>query len=455
MTSESRASADMPMWKMRGLLATKEVTPKELVGAAISRAEVTNQTVGNLLTIRGEEAMEEARDAERRLASGDRSPLLGIPITVKDVLSTRGIRTTAGSILFDTYVPEEDAEAVKRAREAGAIIIGKGNTSEFGLFWRTQNRLMQECVNPNDTTRAAGGSSGGDAASVAAGVVPVALGSDRGGSGRIPASWCGVVGHQSGFDVIGSAGSMVPSLFFSGVSPIGSCARDVETLFGVIARPHKGGGRPMGQLANRGGGSRRRPLRVGWWSGDEYVEPEVRGRCLEVIGELAESDVDVNYLNWFGDSEAEEAYWLVNDADRATLFAKKIRSVPGWEEQVCDYVHERIVHGDVTSTQTVMEALLTRREFMRRMDGIFSDYDFIVTPTVPIRAPRLSEAEHVTRGLVTRYTWQVNFGDLTGASVPISAAGALPVGLQVIGRKRSDLAVLRLCADIERCVGAS
>lgn len=455
MTKESSSDTAMPMWKMRALLGTREVSPTELVGSAISRAEATNREIGNLLAIRGDEAMDEAREAERRLASGDRSALLGIPVTVKDLLATRGIRTTAGSLLFESHVPEADGEAVRRVREAGAIVIGKGNTSEFGLYWRTRNRLMQECVNPVDTSRVAGGSSGGDAASVAAGVVPIALGSDRGGSGRIPASWCGVVGHQSGFDVIGAAGSMVSSLYFSGVSPIGTCARDVESLFRVIAHA-QGGERHAAERSDEWlGGRHRKPLRIGWWSGQEHVEPEVHARCSEVLAALAQSGVDVTYLDWYGDREAEEAYWLVNDADRATLFAKKIRAIPGWEDKVCDYVRERISHGDVASTQSVMEALLARREFMRRMDGVFADHDFVVTPTVPIRAPKVSDAEEVTRGSVTRYTWQVNFGDLTGASVPITERGSLPIGLQVIGQKGHDLAVLRMCAHIERVVAAA
>lgn len=458
----------IPAWRLRALMATREISPTEVVTDAIERAESANAVLHNIMTICAGAALEQAAEAEKQILRGGGSgPLFGIPLTVKDLLWTKGVRTTGGSRLFEEWVPDVDALAVQRVKAAGGIIIGKGNTSEFGLFWRTRNRLMEECLNPWATGHVAGGSSGGDAASVASGVVPVALGTDRGGSGRIPAAWCGVVGLQSGFGVLESKGSVAESLFFSGVSPLATCARDLSMLYEVLSGQADGqaraasdqgqagriGGAKGLQTAGRSGVPR---LTVGW-CGDtgtgREAESSVGEACVDVVRAIGEAGADIAAVGWPDDASAEEAYWLLNDADRSAFLGVRLRAIEGWEEEVCDYVRDRMSHGKATSSAEVMRALLVRGEYQRRVSRIFEQVDFFLSPTVPITAPDLVQAEDVSRDQVTKFTWQVNFADLTAVSVPVSTVGGMPVGLQVIGRKGDERRLLGLCALIEEVRG--
>lgn len=451
-----------PAWKLRSLIATRELSPREAVNEAVERAETINPVLNNIMTLCADSAAEQAAKLEKHILQGDADgPLLGVPLTVKDLLWTKGIRTTAGSRLFKDWTPDVDALAVQRVKRAGGIIIGKGNTSEFGLFWRTRNRLMGECLNPWNSSNVAGGSSGGDAASVASGVCPVALGTDRGGSGRIPASWCGVVGLQSGFGILESKGSVVKSLFFSGVAPLATCVRDLATLFQVLSGSAESRGccRPLWQQALElrgdefratGYGLEKRRMVVGWYGGKGGEGSLVEKACMDALVRLGEAGAEIRAVGWPDEIRDEEAYWLLNDADRSTFLGARIRAHDGWEEEVCDYVYDRLSHGEAASSTDVIKALMVRQEYQRNVSRLFEETDFVLTPTVPIVAPSATDAERVSRDQITRFTWQVNFADLTAVSIPVAMVSGLPVGLQVIGRKGDELRIFKLCELIEK-----
>lgn len=184
-----------PAWQIHEQVVAGNVSPVELVQSTLERIDRINPHINAFITLTPEQAQVEARVAERAVLNGEPlGRLHGLPIAVKDDIWTRGVRCTAGSLVYNEFIPREDSTCMRRLREAGAILVGKTNTPEFMCWSRTANKLMPETVNPWDIKRSAGASSGGSGAALAADLVPLAIGSDGGGSIRIPASLCGVVG---------------------------------------------------------------------------------------------------------------------------------------------------------------------------------------------------------------------------------------------------------------------
>jgi len=193
--TEERDLAFTPAYRLRELIAERKLSPVELTDLYLRRVEALNPRVNAFLTVTADEARAAARAAEDAVVRGeDLGPLHGIPTSIKDLVPTKGIRTTRGSLIYKDWVPYQDDLVVERMKGAGAIILGKTNTPEFGQSGTTENRLGDDCRNPWDPERTSGGSSGGAAASVAAGMNPIAQGSDGGGSIRIPSSFCGIYG---------------------------------------------------------------------------------------------------------------------------------------------------------------------------------------------------------------------------------------------------------------------
>src|SRR5262245_39858475 len=224
-----------PAWRLREMLVAREISPMELMRHTIERIERLEPTLHSMITVAADQAVDARRAAEDSIMRGEAvGPLHGIPLSVKDLVATKGIRTTFGSRLYEDYVPDVDAAVCERAQAAGAIIVGKTNTPEFGLYGRAINLVADEAVNPWDTARVAGGSSGGSGVAVAAGLGPVSIGTDGGGSIRIPSSFNGI------FGLLPSRGLVphYPDLSWSpnsGIGPMTRDVRDAAVLLGVIA----------------------------------------------------------------------------------------------------------------------------------------------------------------------------------------------------------------------------
>ena len=227
-----------PAYELRGLLDSREVSSVELTEMFLGRIEELNPILNAYLTVCGEEAVASARLADERIGRGDEGePLLGIPVSIKDLEVTKGIRSTMGSLAYRNYVPEIDSITSERVRSSGAVILGKTNTPEFGLLGTTENRLGDACRNPWNTDRTSGGSSGGAAAALVAGLCTVATGSDGGGSIRIPASFCGVYGIKPTLGRVakyGGVGNASPN-FTSQSGPLARNVRDAATLLQALA----------------------------------------------------------------------------------------------------------------------------------------------------------------------------------------------------------------------------
>src|SRR5712692_141443 len=232
--------AFMPTHELRARIASKQVSPVEVTQVYLRRIEARNPQLNTYLTVTADLALKMAREAEQAVLDGKLlGPLHGVPISIKDLEVTKGIRSTIGSLIFKDTVPEMDSIVVERVRQAGAVILGKTNTPEFGLLGTTENRLGDACRNPWNRERTSGGSSGGAGAAVAAGLCSLATGSDGGGSIRIPSSFCGVYGIKPTQGRVPRYGGLGrPSIGqFSQSGPMARSVRDAALLLQVLAGP--------------------------------------------------------------------------------------------------------------------------------------------------------------------------------------------------------------------------
>ncbi len=270
-------------------IRTRSLSPVEVVDAVLRRIEALQPTVNAFITVTADEAREAARRAETALMAGaDVGPLLGVPFSVKDLLFTRGTRSTMGSLIFADQVPAEDAVPVRRLHEAGAILIGKTTTPEFGHKPLTDSPLFGATRNPWDLSRTAGGSSGGAAAAVATGQGPLALGTDGGGSIRIPAACCGIVGLKP---TLGRVPHVHQADLFSTTSYIGPMARSVSEVaacFDMIVGFDPGDPYSRPEPLDDPRGVEVRGLRLGWLprGGNRLVDPEVLAACAAAVRHL-------------------------------------------------------------------------------------------------------------------------------------------------------------------------
>jgi aspartyl-tRNA(Asn)/glutamyl-tRNA(Gln) amidotransferase subunit A len=383
-------------------------------------------------------------------AAYDSHPLLGLPVTVKDLTPTAGIATTRGSLEYVGWVPDRDAPSVRRLRAAGAIVIGKTNTSEGGWSAGTVNRLGPPTTNPWDHTRSPGGSSGGAAAATAAGIGVAALGTDGAGSIRIPAAFCGVVGFKPTFGRI----PYVP-VSPEGLSHLGPLARDVATaalLAGVMAGPHPDDpfSRPLSAPVAQ---PPQQSLRIGWlrWPPAEHAVPEVETVARDGAYALAELGHDVEEL----DAAFEDPYpHLVTILAAAEAAGQKAET-----EELADPARLSIVrHGRTLSAADLMRAQARRLALAAHLNQLMRRFDVLAMPTVWIepfaadawRPDRPSTSDDLGWLAWCRAAYPFNLSGAPAISVPAGFTQAgYPVGLQLVGRPDEDLPLLRVAQDFE------
>ena len=449
-----------PATRLAALIRERALSPVEVVDAVLARIERLNPALTAYCTVTAEGAREEARRAEGAvMGGGDLGPLHGVPISIKDLTITRGVRTTRGSRLYADYVPDEDAPVVERVRAAGAIPLGKTNTPEFGWKGDSANPLFGPTFNPWDRARTAGGSSGGAGATVAAGLGPLALGTDGAGSIRIPASFCGVVGLKPQlWRVPVYPPSTVETLAHTG--PMTRTVRDAALLLNVIAGPDE---RDRLSLPAAGvdwvaacdGGVR--GLRVAWSPDLGYasVEPEVRAiaeaAARRFAGDLGcaveeahpgfdDPAAAINLLFYTGVA----ANLAGHDADQRALIDPALARALAEEAEgraALDYVR----------------ATGVRQALWDRCRRFFDRYDLLLTPTVAVspfapgeEGPRDVAGRPVGRLGWTPFTYPFNLTGQPALTVPAGwTAAGLPVGLQIVGRRFDEATVLRAGAAFE------
>jgi aspartyl-tRNA(Asn)/glutamyl-tRNA(Gln) amidotransferase subunit A len=438
------------------LLARHKISPVELTNLFLDRIEKYNLTLNAYLTITRESALAAARESERRFKQKrSRGPLEGIPIALKDNIWTRGIRTTAGSKFLRDFVPEEDATVAASLHRAGAIILGKTNLHEFAYGISTNNPHYGPTRNPWDTKRIPGGSSGGSAAAIAAGLCVASVGTDTGGSIRIPAALCGIVGLKPTFGRVSCHNVVALAPTFDHVGPLARTAADAALILGVIAgrdpldaatlsQPRMKSFADVRHLLQRlrPQFSKKRPLKLGLPR--EYFFTSVGENIREAVKSAAHS------FEQLGAAIEEVSLPHISDGDDASTVialaeATHYHQSQGWfPAHSADYgedVRKRLEMGLDIRAADYLEALDVQKRVREEFNAVLKQVDAIIAPTVPITAPLIGEnvvqiesTEEPVRGALIRLNRPANFTGLPAISLPCGwSEENLPIDLQLIG----------------------
>lgn len=445
-------------------IRAKELSATEVMEAHLRQIERINPTVNAIVTFLPEQALEQARAADDAFAKGKEvGPLHGLPVAHKDLTLTKGIRTTLGSLVFKDFIPQEDALIVERLKSAGAITVGKTNTPEFGAGSQTYNELFGETLNPYDTSRTCGGSSGGAAVALACGMIPIADGSDMGGSLRNPGSFCNVVGLRPSPGRVPTWPGYAGWFAFSVEGPMARTVEDTALMLSTIAGPDPRSpiaisepGRQFSQLLNRNFKS----VRVAWSRdlGGLPVDPRVTGAIeaqrpvFESLGCLIE-DCEPD----FSDADKIFKIW------RAWYFALVLSELLDTQrDKLKDSVIWNIEEGMKLSGPQTGEAERKRTELYHRVRKFMETYEFLILPVSqvpPFDVKQRYVKEINGQKMETYIDWMkscyyISTIGLPAISVPCGfTKDGLPVGIQIVGRHQDDLGVLQLAYAFEQATG--
>ena len=412
---------------------TRDISSLQLTDAYLARIASLNTDLNAFITVTAAHAREDAKRATE-------GPLRGIPIAHKDLFETAGIRTTAGSMLFNHYNPEQNAAIVDALERAGAVMLGKTNTHELGGGVTTINPFFGTTHNPVNRTRIAGGSSGGSAAAVAARMCAAATGSDTGGSVRIPAAFCGCVGFKPTFGRISTRGLLGASPTFDHVGFITRTAEDAAIVFhAALGIPRSSSLPPSSALPAS--------LRLGVARGYffEGLEPAVAisvSGALEKFRALGASIEDVAF--------PVRAHTMAEVFDPIVVFEIWGRFGADWRSNPGSFSKSfaAFFETDRPSVADYESALAALKTYQQQIDRLFDRFDVIATPTVPIAAPPI--AGPIDGMKILRNTWPLNAAGTPAISIPCGTdAAGLPIGLQLVARRGEDDKLLRIARQFE------
>jgi Asp-tRNA(Asn)/Glu-tRNA(Gln) amidotransferase A subunit family amidase len=459
-TTKDRELAFAPSYKLVEMMKSKKLSPVELMECILRRIKELNPKLNAYLTVAEEEAMLGAKQAEAAISQGQNlGPIHGLPVAIKDLYLTKGIRTTSGSLVYKDFVPSKDGLLAERLKAAGAIIIGKTNTPEFGCANSTENRLGDACRNPWNLERTSGGSSGGTASAVAAGIIPLSPGSDGGGSVRIPACLCGLYGLKPTngripYDPDAETGAVLDCACHG---PITRTVRDAAFLMNVLSSPDR---RDYSCLRSAppdfvaGLNTKLKKLRIAWSSDLDYaeVDPEVKlatekaAHVFEELGhsvEAATPALSAPYDTW--DIIIASQY----DFLIGSLFEKHAG-------EFMPYIKLCLELGRTIRSREVAAAWIEVGRWRGAMVDFLGKYDLLLTPTTAFPAfPIGAKSKLLGRGLInwgfTPFTPIFNLTYNPAATVPCGySSDGLPIGLQIVGRIGEDAKVLKASADFEK-----
>jgi aspartyl-tRNA(Asn)/glutamyl-tRNA(Gln) amidotransferase subunit A len=454
---QTESLLDLHLFQLAECMRRREVSPVEVTEAALARIEAVEPTLNAFITVMPEQARAAAHTAAHEIAEGCyRGPLHGVPVGVKDLCETAGTRTTAGSRFLANWVPDRDATAVRKLREAGAVVVGKLNMHEFAFGTTGINAHVGTPRNPWNAERVTGGSSSGSGAAVAAGECFAALGSDTGGSIRMPASLCGIVGLKPTHGRVSLHGVVPLAESLDSIGPMGRCVRDVALVLQAIAGHDPEDpwsvDIPVGDyLAHIDAGVQ--PLRIGVPSSYifEQCDPDVLiavEQAIAAFAELGARRVEID--------TAELAEWWVATmtvilGEAASVHRERYETDPAAFGMG---VRSQLEAGmQLPAYQYVRAAGL--RDTLRRGGGderLFAAADVLVMPATPIVAPRIADlTPEDPVGLLTHNTAPFNLSGHPAISVPCGTTSAgLPIGLQMVGRRWDESTLLRAAAAYER-----
>ena len=452
--------------ELASLLAKRRISPVELTELFLRRIERQNPALNAFLTVTAEQALAAARRAEKQLLrrSGSRSensPLLGIPITLKDNIWTRGIRSTAGSKILHDFVPPVDSTVARKLGRAGAILLGKTNLNEFAYGITGANAHYGPVHNPWALDRISGGSSAGSAVAIAAGLCVASIGTDTGGSIRVPSAFCGTVGLKPTFGRVSVFGTMPLSPSFDHVGPIARSVADAAILLGLIAGrdPLDPTCSPRPEEDFRG--ALRKPLRkfrLGrprelYW---EKLDGEVRRATEAALRNMEKRGAAVREVSLPHLKATREAATDISLAE-ALHVHQSAGYFPSRAAEYGEEVRHRIDAGGNVPAVRYLAGFDVRKRLLAEFDAAFQEVDAIVAPTVPFPAPLIGaesvqidgEQIDVRRSLVGSCR-PANFTGLPAISIPCGfTRDGLPIGLQLIGRAFDEATLLRIAFSYE------
>jgi aspartyl-tRNA(Asn)/glutamyl-tRNA(Gln) amidotransferase subunit A len=445
-------------------LRAGEISAREVTEACLRRIEDDNPRFNAFVLVMADEAREQADQADRELAAGlDRGPLHGVPISIKDLLDVRGTRTTAASRVRSGHVlAEHDAPAIAHLRQAGAVFVGKTNLHEFAFGTTTEDSAFGPARNPHDLSRSAGGSSGGSAISIAAGMALATVGTDTGGSIRIPAAACGVVGLKPTHGEV-SAERVVPlSRTLDHVGPLARSVTDAWLVYrGLLGTGLREGASASGSSRTPRAADVPAPVPVGGLRLAvprayfcDVLDDEVRGRFEESLSRLRAAGARIDETDIAHASHTAPVYLTLVLADAAAYHAATLETMP---ERYTAPVRIRLEMGRYVLAEDYARALKGREVLRREVDAAVAGHDALVLPTLPIPAPPLGAGAMAVggtvepvRNLMLRQTQLFNLTGHPAISLPCGrTAGGLPCGLQLVGARRHTEALMRTALACE------
>ncbi len=466
--------------EMQSGLEEGKFTSVELLEAVYKRIDEADGEIGAFLSLAKETAIESAKASDDRRAKGETlGKLDGIPVAIKDNICLKGSTATCGSKMLEDFYPPYDATVVKKLRKAGAVIVGKTNMDEFAMGSSTENSYYKKTKNPWDTTKVPGGSSGGAAASVAAGMVPVSFGSDTGGSIRQPAAFCGAVGLKPSYGRVSRYGLIAYGSSLDQIGPIAPTVEETALAFEAVAGMDRYDATSVHSSLQddfmdyiKSGASDLKVAVPKEYLG-EGLDTEIKDSILESIETLKGLGITVDYVSLPLEEAALSAYYVVASAEASSNLARfdgvrygyrtddfetiddlmiKSRSEGFGEE-----VKRRIMIGTYALSSGYYDAyykkaMQYRKSMEAAFDKLFEKYDAVLSPASPVLPFGIGEKsdDPLAMYLADIYTVNINMAGLPAVAMPcgISQSG-LPIGLQLIGRKLEEATILKIAYDLE------
>ncbi|MBB6216208.1 aspartyl-tRNA(Asn)/glutamyl-tRNA(Gln) amidotransferase subunit A [Anaerosolibacter carboniphilus] len=462
----------------------KLFTVTEVVQSYLDRIEKLDPQIGAFISLCSESALKEAEVLDERLAAGEDIGLLGgIPVAVKDNICTRSIKTTCASKILEDFVPPYDATIVQKLKDAGAIIIGKTNMDEFAMGSSTENSAFQKTKNPWDLSKVPGGSSGGSAAALAAGFVPLTFGSDTGGSIRQPAAFCGAVGLKPTYGLISRYGLIA---FASSLDQIGPFTRTVKDC--ALSLQAIQGYDPLDTTSIQGEPTKDyisdlnkgvKGLRIGIPKEcfQEGLDPEIRTAIENAVKQFEAMGAVIEEFSLPIMDSGLSAYYIISSAEASANLARydgvrygyRAESFTGIEELMENTrtegfgkeVKRRIMLGTYVLSSGYYDAyykkaMLLRKKIRNVMKKAFDSYDIILTPTSPVLPFSMGEktSDPLEMYLADIYTVNINIAGVPAISIPCGfSQGKLPIGLQLIGDHYAEKKLLQAAYSLEQGLG--
>ncbi|MBD2387669.1 AtzE family amidohydrolase [Cylindrospermum sp. FACHB-282] len=433
-----------------------QVSAVEVTQAALARIAARNHELNCFTAVTAETALADAARIDREIAKGnDPGVLAGVPFAVKNLFDIAGLTTLAGAKINAENPPAtQDATAVAKLKQAGAVLVGALNMDEYAYGFVTENSHYGPTHNPHDLQRVAGGSSGGSAAAVAAGLVPLTLGSDTNGSIRVPAALCGVFGFKPTYGRLSRGGVALFSSSFDHIGPFAGSVGDIATAYDVL----------QGEDAQDPICTKRLPERclpqlnqdisgIRIAIADDYFTKGAEPEALAAVQQVAEALAVTEYVTIPEANRARAAAFVITASEGANLHLDKLRLCP---QDFDPATRDRFLAGALIPSSWYLQAQRFRRWYRDRLREVFQNVDIVIAPTTPITAPLIGQQTMLLEGqeILVRphlglFTQPLSFIGLPVLSVPIQRQNALPLGVQLIAAPYNEALILRVAAVLE------